>query len=187
VLQDAMKYPAGNGSISSGISLEPFASMINHSCDPNSWWTFNGRELQMRAVRDISAGEEMTISYITISGSYNIRQESLLTGWGFKCVCTLCEMGQLGPKEGHLRTKLLAMHYQEQDTNNGMSLSNTPLRPQGSDLIQVLLLLKYIKTALTTSLKLATALVLGQFLTFIDSFSESSSNLEEKSKPQRLG
>jgi hypothetical protein len=141
----------------------------------------------MRAVRDISAGEEMTISYITISGSYNIRQESLLTGWGFKCVCTLCEMGQLGPKEGHLRTKLLAMHYQEQDTNNCMSLSNTPLRPQGSDLIQVLLLLKYIKTALTTSLKLATALVLGQFLTFIDSFSESSSNLEEKSKPQRLG
>ena len=147
VLQDAMKYPAGNGSISSGICLEPFASMINHSCDPNSWWTFNGRELQMRAVRDISAGEEMTISYITISGSYNNRQESLLTGWGFKCLCTLCEMGQMGPKEGHLRTKLLAMHYQEQDTNNGMSLSNTPLRRPGSDLIQVLLLVKSIKTA----------------------------------------
>ena len=147
VLQDAMKYTAGNGSISSGICLEPFASMINHSCDPNSWWTFNGRELQMRAVRDISAGEEMTISYITISGSYNIPQESLLTGWGFKCVCTLCEMGQLGPKEGHLRTKLLAMHYQEQDSNNSMSLSNTPLRRPGSDLIQVLLLLKPIKTA----------------------------------------
>jgi hypothetical protein len=177
LLQDAMKYPKGNGTISSGICLEPFASMINHSCDPNSWWTFNGRELQMRAVRDISAGEELTMSYITLSGSYNIRQESVLTGWGFKCVCTLCEMGQLGPREGHLRTKLLAMHSQEQATNNGMSLSNTPLKSQDSDLIQILLRLKSIKTALTTSLKLAIALVLGQSLTFIDRFSEFSSIL----------
>lgn len=151
LLQDAVKYPKGNGTICSGICLEPFASMVNHSCDPNSWWIFNGRELQMRAVRDISAGEELTMSYITVSGSYNIRQESLFTGWGFKCVCTLCEMGQLGPKEGHLRTKLLAMLSQEQATNNSISLSNTPSKPEVSDLIQILLLLKSIKTALTTS------------------------------------
>jgi hypothetical protein len=125
MLQDAMKYAAGNGAINSGICLEPFASMINHSCNPNSWWTFNGRELQMRAVRDIPTGEELTISYITISGSYHIRQESLLTGWGFECVCTLCEMGQLGPTEGHLRAKLLAMHSQEQATTNRVSLQHS--------------------------------------------------------------
>jgi hypothetical protein len=118
-LQDAMPYPSGNGVVTAGVCLEPFASMINHSCDPNSWWTFNGREFQLRAVRDILAGEELTASYIGISGCYKFRQQSLMNGWGFQCRCLLCEMGTLGPTEGPICKKLREIQRLEQASHDG--------------------------------------------------------------------
>ena len=41
-------------------------SRINHACDPNACYNNNGSlEKQVRAVREIAAGEEITISYIS--------------------------------------------------------------------------------------------------------------------------
>lgn len=40
------------------------ANFINHSCNPNSVQVFNGKELNIIALRDIENEEEITISYI---------------------------------------------------------------------------------------------------------------------------
>lgn len=83
--------------------LEPYYSMINHSCTPNAFWTFEGRELQVRAERDLKAGEELFISYIP-RGHFYERMERL-GHWGIKCVCELCKKGLIEPL-GSLRGRL---------------------------------------------------------------------------------
>jgi hypothetical protein len=75
--------------------MDPFAAMINHSCDPNALWHFEGRKLSLIAVQDFSPGMEITVSYIKHS-NYNIRQQELQTGWGFTCTCFACEVSKRG-------------------------------------------------------------------------------------------
>ncbi|KUJ21561.1 SET domain-containing protein [Mollisia scopiformis] len=86
--------------ISLGACVDPYYSMINHSCMPNSYWVFNGRELQVRAERDMVAGEEVTISYIP-RGAYVDRTISLAS-WGIHCTCQRCSKGVIEPT-GQLR------------------------------------------------------------------------------------
>ncbi|KAH9023962.1 hypothetical protein EDB85DRAFT_2150804 [Lactarius pseudohatsudake] len=71
-------------------------SRINHSCCPNAMFrwdkeTFSG---EIRAMRPISEGEEVTISYfqeILEPGAVTHgRQKFLLEGYNFKCTCSIC-------------------------------------------------------------------------------------------------
>lgn len=79
--------------MATGICLEPFISIANHSCVSSSWWTFNGSELQLRAAQDIAKGAELTISYVGITGSHHYRRNMLLRDWGIPCLCSFCEKG----------------------------------------------------------------------------------------------
>lgn len=73
-----------------GIAFDPLASLINHSCDPNSVMTFDGRSLSVRALREIAKDEEITISYIDNTNPTHKRQEELTERYFFKCECTRC-------------------------------------------------------------------------------------------------
>ena len=72
-------------------------ALLNHSCAPNTAWSRAGdnvRQLELRAIRDIEVGEEITVNYISVEGRYSdtaARQTRLLEGWAFTCVCRLCE------------------------------------------------------------------------------------------------
>jgi tetratricopeptide (TPR) repeat protein len=66
------------------------AAYINHSCIPNASKEYVGDVLILRATRTISAGEELFHAYDENS-DYDTRQSSLMTTWGFKCSCKLCE------------------------------------------------------------------------------------------------
>ncbi|KAL5116298.1 hypothetical protein ACEQ8H_005756 [Pleosporales sp. CAS-2024a] len=66
------------------------AAYINHSCMPNAWKEYIGDMMVVRATRGISAGEEIFHAYDE-SSDYVARQASLMTTWGFHCVCKLCE------------------------------------------------------------------------------------------------
>ena len=66
-----------------GIGIFPLASMINHSNNPNCCQYFNGRELQLRAIRDISSGEELVISYVDLATDLVSRRELLLNQYYF--------------------------------------------------------------------------------------------------------
>jgi hypothetical protein len=46
-----------------GQALFHFANYFNHSCNPNCFYYFCGREIRIKTLRDIKAGEELTIPY----------------------------------------------------------------------------------------------------------------------------
>lgn len=48
----------------SGIYINPALAMVNHSCVPNAFVQFVGRNAMLHAFQDIKAGEEIEISYI---------------------------------------------------------------------------------------------------------------------------
>ena len=76
-----------------GIGLYVTAAAINHSCDPNCCQTFDASSsasLSIRAVRNISVGEEITIAYIDIGKPIYFRRSELLSSYGFRCSCSRC-------------------------------------------------------------------------------------------------
>ena len=86
---------SGGGSKSLYLSL----ALLNHSCQANSCWggAGEGRALELRAVREVREGEELTVNYISVEGRYSDSQERrdrLRQGWDFLCDCRLCRTGE---------------------------------------------------------------------------------------------
>jgi SET and MYND domain-containing protein len=75
-----------------GWGVWPSASYFNHNCDPNTDKERVGRTWVFKAKRDISAGEEICISYLGRDMSI-LREERnalLKKTWGFECICQRC-------------------------------------------------------------------------------------------------
>jgi hypothetical protein len=70
----------------------PTIARMNHSCDPNVEWKFvNGTaEVELVALRPISQGEELFISYIDQTMDVSHRREKLRSLYGFLCECWRC-------------------------------------------------------------------------------------------------
>lgn len=70
--------------------VKPFYSKLNHACHgaANIYWCFNGREMQIRAEKDIAPFEELLTGY-TIRDTYERRKARLMRTWGFECSCSL--------------------------------------------------------------------------------------------------
>ncbi|KAK7046540.1 histone-lysine N-methyltransferase ASHR1 [Favolaschia claudopus] len=84
-----------------GASVSPPVALINHSCDPNAVVVFprsrpNNQEplMQVVALRDISANEEILTAYIDTTLPRAQRQASLRETYLFSCACTLCTSTQ---------------------------------------------------------------------------------------------
>ena len=88
-------------------------SFYNHSCSPNAYLSTNlpaspstpnvnedskslslspqGLTARVHLLRPVSKGEEITLSYLPLSGlSRQERKEKLETSYGFSCSCTVC-------------------------------------------------------------------------------------------------
>ena len=71
-------------------------SLLNHSCASNASWTSdinNPKVMEVRAIRDIKKGEEITVNYLCDWSVYlsNVeRAETLMTTWNFQCDCLSC-------------------------------------------------------------------------------------------------
>ena len=65
-------------------------SYLNHSCSPNAAavWNPETRLIEVRAVKEIKAGEEVHIAYAHHIQPENARWQAL----GFQCNCTMCHM-----------------------------------------------------------------------------------------------
>jgi hypothetical protein len=90
-----IESPEGTGI---GSCLEPFAALINHSCDPNSAFFFEGPELRIRSMKTIKTGDEITISYTNPTESFDFRQKQL-SNYHFICKCKKCEKEGLGERK----------------------------------------------------------------------------------------
>lgn len=75
--------------IGSGMYIE--ASVFNHSCRPNATTIWNGRRLEVRAIREIPAGKEITTNYVDIKKNRSERQTELRDHYYFTCACDRCQ------------------------------------------------------------------------------------------------
>jgi SET domain len=110
-----------------GTAMYSMACKMNHSCDPNVILIYRRRAgfgrnyplvASVVALRDISAGEELTISYIDADASYSERQQAL-RHYGFVCQCLKCqnEKDQVSPDDSN---------DEEDDENNDVSMDDPP-------------------------------------------------------------
>jgi len=66
------------------------ATLLNHSCRPNVVATYDweSEEIQVVAVKNVTKGEELTMSYINVWATRKVREERL----GFSCNCAECRL-----------------------------------------------------------------------------------------------
>jgi SET domain len=99
--------PLGSRARSGGLFLE--ASRINHSCRHNAQntWNENIGRLTIHALRDIEAGQEITISYLASTSEYAERQRFLKEKFKFECKCELCSLPRAQRKHSDTRLRKL--------------------------------------------------------------------------------
>ncbi|XP_077408063.1 N-lysine methyltransferase SMYD2-A-like isoform X1 [Vanacampus margaritifer] len=76
-----------------GTAVYPDVALINHSCDPNVMVTFNGSRADVRAVKDVKAGQEVLTSYIDLLYPTDERNDRLSESYRFTCDCAECRSG----------------------------------------------------------------------------------------------
>ncbi|KAK4883114.1 hypothetical protein RN001_006433 [Aquatica leii] len=95
-LYEDMDRVSGNFLNNEGVALFSLQSSANHSCVPNSEPTYlhNNSRLSLVALKDIAAGEEITISYLdecNLFRSRHSRHKILMENYLFICQCPKCE------------------------------------------------------------------------------------------------
>ena len=68
------------------------ASMLNHSCEPNCFASFPGREIRIRNTEKVRSGGQLFISYGPVAGgeTRDVRRSLLSDAFGFECECDAC-------------------------------------------------------------------------------------------------
>ncbi|KAK4235342.1 SET domain-containing protein 5 [Achaetomium macrosporum] len=94
------------------LALFTEGSRVNHNCRPNAFWRYVNSKMAMEvvALRDIRAGEEIAHSYAPLGYTYAERK-AVLQAWGFRCTCALCS-APLAERElsDRRRERLLEVH-----------------------------------------------------------------------------
>ncbi|KAI5894448.1 SET domain-containing protein [Schizophyllum commune H4-8] len=95
-LGDDLVYPDDSGD-SAYVGVFERASRINHSCSPNAVYHFDLQSfcLVVRAIRHISKGEEIFISYSETLLQAATRRQNSLQDYGFRCACPACAMSDI--------------------------------------------------------------------------------------------
>ncbi|KAL3468833.1 hypothetical protein BJX99DRAFT_242626, partial [Aspergillus californicus] len=78
------------------------------SCIPNIHFAYNPelRKETFHAIRDIAAGEELTIMYINGTNRTRSQRQAELNRWGFQCTCLACEDTLQGKEREKKRAQL---------------------------------------------------------------------------------
>jgi len=74
-----------------GLGLFPIASLVNHSCGPNTVYETIGTRIIFTAICPIAAGNPITISYINPHLPLVERKELLQATFSFDCKCKRCQ------------------------------------------------------------------------------------------------
>lgn len=79
-----------------GTGLYVCVALANHSCQPSFTLAFSEEgHTTMRALRDLKAGEELTLAYVSPFRDLNERLVHLWRTWGFVCTCQRCQNQQM--------------------------------------------------------------------------------------------
>jgi hypothetical protein len=85
-----------------GESVYKYASRINHSCTPNCNQSPTDDEMRFHAVRDIKAGEELSVYYVDPELPQQNRQRKL-DDYDFLCKCAACDLTTVDGMRGEKR------------------------------------------------------------------------------------
>jgi hypothetical protein len=72
---------------------------MNHSCVPNCQIFFHGDLAFAHANKPIAEGEEITLDYTGVLGSFEAWTKQMRVTYGFQCKCALCEADAKCPSE----------------------------------------------------------------------------------------
>ncbi|KAK7032042.1 hypothetical protein VNI00_013410 [Paramarasmius palmivorus] len=93
IIMNHLGYPERSSNYSGTWNL---ISRLNHSCRPNVGvnWDSPSFSMQVRAGRDIEAGEELCISYLRVGPGELLKltasRQYDLRSYGFECICPAC-------------------------------------------------------------------------------------------------
>ncbi|XP_062863276.1 N-lysine methyltransferase SMYD2-A [Trichomycterus rosablanca] len=89
-----------------GSAVFPDVALMNHSCIPNVIVTYKGTVAEVRAVQEISPGEEIFNSYIDLLYPTEDRNERLIDSYFFSCDCKECTTKSKDKSKMEIRQKL---------------------------------------------------------------------------------
>ncbi|KAL8920487.1 MAG: hypothetical protein Q9208_006236 [Pyrenodesmia sp. 3 TL-2023] len=98
-------------------SVYSTACLINHNCRANTHgeWNSDAKAATIHAVRDIKAGEEITMNYV--SGKVKeVREDRLNRLFGISCTCDLCSLPALATQLSDARRIEIYMLFDELDS-----------------------------------------------------------------------
>jgi hypothetical protein len=72
-----------------GRCVAPIFALTNHSCLPNCAQIISNGHVQLIALCDIEAGQELTHSYVNLHACD--RQQTMVQSWQFNCHCVRCK------------------------------------------------------------------------------------------------
>ncbi|GAB1310474.1 SET domain-containing protein [Madurella fahalii] len=72
----------------------PTASYINHSCYSNTWRSFIGDMMIVRATQDLASDTEITFWYQLPTTDGYLEHQGKFRTWKFKCDCAMCQDAQ---------------------------------------------------------------------------------------------
>ncbi|KAK3303898.1 uncharacterized protein B0T15DRAFT_485695 [Chaetomium strumarium] len=114
-----------------GGGIFPLACRINHACDNNAQknWNSTIKRHTVHALRDIEAGEEITIFYLGQLTKSAERQAALRAKFGFVCACRLCSLPRAESDEIDKRLDEI-QQLEETISRSAMTMSalSAPLR-----------------------------------------------------------
>jgi hypothetical protein len=82
-----------SGGAALGFGLFPAVGLcVNHSCDPNSYYAYNGATgcMEYRTIRDVPRDAELTVSYVDVFQDSVARRDTLQGKRFFLCQCSRC-------------------------------------------------------------------------------------------------
>ncbi|PGH37008.1 hypothetical protein GX50_00244 [[Emmonsia] crescens] len=109
-----------------GLCLLPFASYINHSCEPNAYIGFDGQVMYLKALQDIAPDEEIFISYIDNTEPFKTRQTELQLRYFFECKCPKCLKGTAAREDQYLTPEGPSRLFSEREARELLATSKMP-------------------------------------------------------------
>ncbi|KAL2138647.1 hypothetical protein VTI28DRAFT_6462 [Corynascus sepedonium] len=119
----------GNTQHSAHLGIFPEVSKFNHDCRPNVHYRISNFTHTTIAVRDIPAGEELTVSYIYGMVPRAERLEQLRE-WGFTCTCPQCTLSDRESGASDNRIRQIKMLEDEIESLMSAAASNRRRRRQ---------------------------------------------------------
>ena len=87
-----------------GLGLYPLGSLLNHSCEANAVQCFDGRHMQLRIIRPVQPGDELTVPYMDLAMTRMERRLCLAERYHF----------DVGPKMSSPWARTAALYPQQQ-------------------------------------------------------------------------